>query len=334
LVLADSYYENGDYQKCLDAVANYEKNSSKIFRKDYNYAKTLSKAIYSAKNVFNDKKYVNYADSTCKNILSNIDTDDWALRYFVATIYLDLCAVSGENRFLERAYSEIYKNVNYLIDTQKELNTEYLSEVKKKEIPDGATKRVRNEIKEYNKALEEERKVALPPISEPLYLNCELLFDLAEKLKVGDSEKNKITKMLNNSGENLFLNDVINSQFSFNKPFDASSENISFDGKTIEMPANIVSDSKLITAVVITENGKSKTIGDWQVKKVNRNKSNSPKDFTVILSSEEIKDCDFTASSKAKIILKSRDNNDFEYNFVAKSQKILFVDTIEFVKKK
>ena len=334
LVLADSYYENGDYQKCLAAVANYEKNSSKIFRKDYDYARTLPKAIYSAKNTLNKNKYVKYAESACKNILANIDTSDWALRYFVAQIYMDLYSVSNDNSFLERAYSEVYKNINEcLIDIQKELNAEYLSDIQKKEIPEGATKREKNEVKEYNKALVEERKIALPPISEPLYLNCELLFALAEKLNIDDAEKKKITNMLSYNGESLFLDDVINSQFSFTTPFDASNTNVSFDGKVINLPANIISDNTSVT-VIITEGKKSITVDDWKVKEVNRNKTDSPKDYIVVLSSEKIKDCDFTASSKVKITLKCRDsNNAIEYNFDAVAKKKLFVEVIEFVKK-
>ena len=35
LELADSYYETGEYAKCLDAVAKYEELQTEIFRKDY-----------------------------------------------------------------------------------------------------------------------------------------------------------------------------------------------------------------------------------------------------------------------------------------------------------
>ena len=41
LALADSYYNIGDYQKCVDAVTTYEQMGTRIFRRDYELAKVL-----------------------------------------------------------------------------------------------------------------------------------------------------------------------------------------------------------------------------------------------------------------------------------------------------
>lgn len=75
-------------------------------------------------------------------------------------------------------------NVNCLVNEQRELNAVYLAPVVEAEEPKGATKEQKEEIKAYNKMLKEIRKTELPPVSEPLLLNCELLFALADELAI------------------------------------------------------------------------------------------------------------------------------------------------------
>ena len=41
LTLAEAYYTHGDYEKCLDALTEYENLEIQIFRKDYDYAQVL-----------------------------------------------------------------------------------------------------------------------------------------------------------------------------------------------------------------------------------------------------------------------------------------------------
>ena len=53
LALAESYYENGDYEKCLSAIKEYENLKIGIFRKDHDYAEILPLAIVSAQSVQN-----------------------------------------------------------------------------------------------------------------------------------------------------------------------------------------------------------------------------------------------------------------------------------------
>ena len=52
------------------------------------------------------------------------------------------------------------------------------------EAKDGDSKEKKNEIKEYNKWREKERKTELPPIYQPLMLNCDFLTGLANELKI------------------------------------------------------------------------------------------------------------------------------------------------------
>ena len=51
--------------------------------------------------------------------------------------------------------------------------------------------------------MEEARKTELPPLYEPLVLNCDLLFALANELKIDNSEKTVINKILQTEKDRL-----------------------------------------------------------------------------------------------------------------------------------
>ena len=178
LELVKDYYDAENYVQCLDSLNHYEKVSTRIFRKDLDYAQVLPMAIISARETMSENQYIDFADKYCDLILTNTkkysDSEDfdWSKRYFVAQIYLDLYAKTNNDAYLESAYNIAFENVNILADSQNGLNKTYLVEVKKVEKKKGATKREKKEIKEYNKAMKNERKIALPPVNESLYLNC------------------------------------------------------------------------------------------------------------------------------------------------------------------
>ena len=217
LLLARSYYEAGEYKKCLDSVNEYEKISSRIFRKDYEYAKILPLAIVAAKEVYSKERYKAVADKYTQIIIDNSDNNDWTSRYFVAQIYLDLFTQTKDKSYEQKAYKIAYDNVNYLVDEQKELNAKYLADFNEAEASKNATKREKEEIKQYNKTLKAERKVALPPVSEALYLNCDLLFALANELNISSSEKRKIDSILHEKDESIFLMQEIDKRYWFEK---------------------------------------------------------------------------------------------------------------------
>ena len=58
----------------------------------------------------------------------------------------------------------------------------------------------RRKLKQYNKLLKAQRKVELPPVDEALYLNCDLLFALAEQLDISVDEQKKIDAILHEMG--------------------------------------------------------------------------------------------------------------------------------------
>lgn len=287
LTLAESYYEYGEYRKCLNAIAKYEEISSRIFRKDYDYAKILPLGIVAAKEVYGKDKYIEVANQYAEAILNNSDSTDWTLTYFVAQIYLDLYAQTSDRSYAQKAYEIAYNNVNYLVDEQKDLNEKYLADVVEVEIPKAATKREKEEIKQYNKLMKAERKVALPPVSEALYLNCDLLFALADELSISSKEKNKVDSILHENGESIFLMQVIDNRFWFDKvaTLNTNEIDVTFDGKKFAIPATYMSSNSRI--IVTVDNAGSKTIfDDWTISEVTRKKNATYTDFIASFTSE------------------------------------------------
>jgi wobble nucleotide-excising tRNase len=97
---------------------------------------------------------------------------------------MDLYTKTNDIKYLDQAYDLTLNNVNFLVNEQKKLTSTYLADVQEVAIPDDATKDEKNQIKDYNKTLKNNRKTELPSIYEPLLLNCELLFALLEKVDV------------------------------------------------------------------------------------------------------------------------------------------------------
>lgn len=286
LELAKDYYNNGNYKKCLEAVHRYEAVSSRIFRKDKDYANILPMAIVSARETLSREEYVKLASNYCELIHENTKDKDWTYRYFIAQIYLDLYSMTKDRSYIDKAYTIARENVNYLVDEQKKLNAEYLSDVKEVKAGKDATKREKKEIKQYNKAIKAERKIALPPVSEALYLNAELLFGLAKEKKISTAEQKKIENILHENGDVIFLAKALDDRFWFNKT--SSSINISdismeFDGTKIVIPASCIADRSKITVTVTGANG-TKTFENWVVTEVKRpKKSQNCSEFRVTL---------------------------------------------------
>lgn len=104
LELLKDYYDSGDYEKCLEAAHQYEIISTRIIRKDLDYANMLPMVIISAKETMTTEEYVNVAGEYCSIIRDNTKDTDWSLRYFVAQIYIDLYALTKDASYLENAY--------------------------------------------------------------------------------------------------------------------------------------------------------------------------------------------------------------------------------------
>ncbi len=292
LELAEDYYNNKDYEKCLSALRQYEAVSTRIFRKDTEYAAILPMAILSARETMSEAEYIEFAGQCCALIIANTRDGDWALRYFTAQTYLNLYALSDDGEWLDKAYKIAFDNVVVLVDKQHELNAAYLSELQEEEAGKDATKREKKEIKQYNKRIKEERKTALPPVYEALYLNCDLLIELAAERNISDSEKSRIDAILHENGSNLFLTEALDTRFRLvgeNAGLRAEELEISFDGGKLEVPAACFCEHSEVV-VTVAGSGGTVRIDDWTVKEVKRPKNADFSEFTVVLESETGKD--------------------------------------------
>ena len=310
LLLAESYFNNEEYGKCLEAIKTYEEINARIFRKDYDYAKILPLIIEAADKECSEAEYVELASRYVEAITNNTNNDDWALRYFVAQTYVDLYERTKDNGYLEKAYSVSLDNVNYLVEEQRTLNTTYLSSVQEESVPKDATKEVKKQIEKYNKMLKENRKTELPPVYEPLQLNCELLFALAKELNISDTDKKRVDGILHPSGDPLFLTKALDELYWFNPVIsDANSESdadeleeIDFAGNAVRIPVIFLSDDYNVEVSVKGKGASEASVyTDWSVDRVSRGKKEGIEEWTAILTSKEIKDYDWEPDAEIRI---------------------------------
>lgn len=339
LELVKDYYDHEDYRKCLEAIERYESVTTRIFRKDYDYAKVLPMALIAAKMIMGTDEYVSIADRYTEAILQNTGDSDWMLRYFVAQSYLDLCSCTGNRAYIEKAYKVVFDNVNVLVDSQRELNSAYLAPVQEASVGKGATKREKSEVKQYNKLLKAERKIALPPVSEALYLNCDMLFALAQELKINSDEQNRIESILHENGEKIFLSDALDNRFWFSKRSEIKSEDIlvSYDGEKLSLPAASITDRSSIVVSVSGKNGKA-FFRDWTVESVERPKKAGFDEYTVILSSKESASYKFQSGDIVTVsVMPIQESPEYTFEFVFEVipvKKALVFNDIEFERKR
>ena len=281
LTLADSYYRNGDYQKCIEAVAEYENMGIRIFRRDFDLARVLPFAIVSAKAVYNVDEYVLYASERVYSIIENTKNGDWALRYVAAQILADLYAATEDVQYLREAYEITVDNVNYLASEQRRLNTEFLDPVVEKTVSKDKPEE-KKQIEQYNKVLKENRKTELPPVYEPLALNCELLFALADEMDLSTAEKAKVDSILHVNDERLFLVPDIDDRYWFDNPYIKAKEediSVTFEGSSMTIPAQYVTKDAYIEASVAA-NGRVSILTKWVLEAVERGEDNNLATFT------------------------------------------------------
>lgn len=326
LELAECYYEKGEYDKCLESVAKYEDFQSEIFRKDYYFAQIMPKAIAAAAEVYSEKDYVSVAEKFIGILLDNTESSEWSLKYFAAQMYLDLYAKTNDREYLKEAYEITKNNVNHLIEQQEKLNSTYLADVKEVEIPEDASKEEKKQIKEYNKSLNMERKTELPPVYEPLILNCDLLFALAKELNIESAEKININGIL----EGTFIADTYKNRYTFDSSWEMPT--VKFDKTEITIPASLFAEGSTIK-VTVTEGGKSKTYEDWTVKKVEREGKTADK-FEVTLKSDKAKKQEWSGKTTVKVeIIDGENYEPTVINFKVSNYKegvLVLPDKIEF----
>lgn len=332
LVLEESYYDAGEYIKCLDAINTYEKMNIMIFRKDHDFAKTLAIGLAALDEVYEGDSYEKVTEHYLALMLANIENGDWALRYLATQTYMDLYMKTNESAYLQTAFDLAKENVNYLIDEQYSKNKVFLADIKKQKVKKNDSKTKKKEIETYNKWLKEERKTELPPIYQPLVVNCELLFGLADELNISTGEKKKINDMLHLKDPPLFLVTPLENKFWFDNSSDLDTLNITFDGKKISIPANYLMQGTVVKVSVL--NGQeSNTYEDWVLEKVSRGKEVSVKNFTATYKSKLIKKCDYNDGDKVKIEIIPPEDSPYDklvcnFNVSIVKKLKMFSDTI------
>ena len=344
LELADCYYETAQYEKCLECVEKYSVLATGIYRKDYNFVQILPKAIVAAQALFTGEEYISSVSEYADLIMENTTTEEWSTRYFVAQVYLDLYAKTSYRGYLEDAYNIAYDNVTILLDEQLRLNSTYLNEVEEiaisepdyrfmtdKEIEE-AKKEYKDEqkrLKAYNKALKEARKTELPPLYEPLVLNCELLFALADEMGISDKEKSEIEDILRTDTNGVFLSNPINDRYSFEN--EKENYSIEFTKSEITVPASLLVDGAKVI-VCVSEGEKITTFDDCIISKVVR-EGKTVDTFMVTISSKSLKSYNWTKNSKVTVKVINIDEEDllvFKFKVSEYKDYWLFADKVVF----
>lgn len=312
LALAGCYFETAQYRDCLDCVERYNKLATGIYRKDYNYVQILPKAIVAAQKTYRGDTYISQVGQFADAILDNTNTEDWSVRYFAAQVYLDLYARTNDQDYLERAYNIAYDNVTILIDEQRQLNETYLADVqelkieepdyrfmteKEKKAAEKEYKAEKKRLKDYNRSLEKTRETELAPLYEPLLLNCDLLFALAEEMRIDTRQQAQIEAILQTDTNGVFLVEPVNERYAFASSMSDYHADLSKNG--IVIPAKLLTPDAVVT-VTAADSGKAVTFDDCTVDKVEREGGDFDT-FFVNLSSDRMKEHRWTADSTAEV---------------------------------
>ena len=302
LVLAETYYLQGNFNECLNSISVYETIQPRILKKDRDLARTLPLAIAAAEKTQVGANYEETALHYLELMEKNSDIEDWELRYFMAQTYVDLYARTKRNEYLQQAYDICINSVNELKKVQHAQNAAYITPLKERkvDIPKDATKERKEELKEYNKMLDSEYKIQLPPAYEPLVLNCDLLFALANELHISDEERARIDKMLRDNGKQLFLSTPLDQKYLFAVEESKATEEIGFDGKKLIIPACLMTGDYMIQ-VTVKDNGNTINYSDWTVEGIKRKEESNVDTYVVTCSSKEIKKQKYTRDSKVKV---------------------------------
>lgn len=311
LTLANSYFLNNDYEKCISAIETYMTMDMQIFRKDHDLADTLALGIMSASEIYPDSEYIPIAQRYIELMLDNCETDNWSLRYFAAQVYVDLAGRTKNQDYLEKAYSLALNNVNQLCAEQEAQNKAYLTPIKELHVtPEkGATKQEEQDVKAYNALLDNARKTELPPIYEPLFINIELLFSLTEELQKPDSDRSWIERIIHKNGAPLFLIESLDSKYSFNE-VNYSPSDISFDGKKLLIPARYISSDSSVRLIITASDNTTAVLDDWKLTKVDRKTESDLNTFVATYTSTLASQYHFHENDKIEIELYSKVSSD------------------------
>lgn len=181
----------------------------------------------------------------------------------------------------------------------------------------------------YNKELKETRKTELPPLYEPLVLNCDLLFALAEQMEIDEVEQNKIRNILKTDSNGVFLSIPVNDRYAFESV--PVTNTIELETRKITIPVNLLTQGAKITVTVTDQSG-SHSFDDWGVEKVER-KGERVDTFEAVYTSTSIKDFTWSFGAEVSIQIINGDGYDpatFEFKVTEFENRALIPDLVVF----
>ena len=141
----------------------------------------------------------------------------------------------------------------------------------------------------YNKMLEDERRVALAPLYEPLLINLELL----RAIEDGHPDavgKTSVEEIIHSDGR-LFLVDCLDERYT-RAPQVTEDESITYDCNEIRLPAKALTAQAEINVKICSDN-EEHSIDDWVLDAVERVSDADQSTFTAVYTSELAKEMDY-----------------------------------------
>lgn len=165
------------------------------------------------------------------------------------------------------------------------------------------------------------RRTEMPLVYEPLALNCDLLFVLADKTGLSDSDKKKVDNILHPDGDRLFLTESIDNQYWFDNVYPGYSQedvDIEFDGTDVSLPASLLTGS---SSIKVTDSSKKDlNISDWSIDKVERGVEGNITTFTAVYSSKAAKNNEWKPNANIHIVVKPVAKEKMSYTFKYKTK--------------
>ena len=188
---------------------------------------------------------------------------------------------------MENAYTITKNNVNNLVNEQRKENAEYMKKPKIKDTQSVFHPIANRDIKKENKNAINETNIQLPPVSQALLINCQLLFALSEELDISDSDKQSIMNIIHPNGEQLFLNETIDNLFWFEQKSSSDDESkVLMSEDTITIPAKYLSENSSLT-VTAYKGTKKESIEKWKIDSGSRENPEDVNTFSITYKSME-----------------------------------------------
>jgi hypothetical protein len=192
LKLAETYYDLELYTECINAVRKYEAVKAPIFRKDYDLANVLPKAIIASYYVYDSESaFIKNVTPLLKQLIDNTTDENWTLRYFAVQTYIGLASINEREKNLTAAYNLLVGLITYLSQKQEKDLATYLNPINET-VPKGTAKKQEKQTKKMIADMKELRKTELPPLNSSLALGYKTVFQIMEELKIPEQERGRI----------------------------------------------------------------------------------------------------------------------------------------------